>query len=131
MTNTNVAPTNPSLLRAWWMNKKLRFDVAMSSIIMILNIEAIFYMRTHNIPYGYDKQDAYVFGLISHISGWGVFLRLLYDISPQLALFVGLNFGLPCLLWLVAVMIVPCLWSGVQAVRGWWKFVNQPERVIG
>ncbi|VVB00673.1 unnamed protein product [Arabis nemorensis] len=160
MTNTNVAATKPTLLRAWWMNKNLRLDLAMSSIIMILNIEAMFYMRTHKVvPLDLGSsgllplfvpfyilfsliscicwvsgitdvnfcEGGYACGLVSHIFGLCVFVNLLYHISPQLALYVGINLGL-CLLWLVAIMSGPYLWYGVQAVRGWWKFVNQPGR---
>ncbi|CAE6206985.1 unnamed protein product [Arabidopsis arenosa] len=168
MTNdTTIVHESPSLLRAWWMNKNLRYDVAMSSIILIINIAAIVYMITHKIPL--NKADpallilvvsiifyvlfgivsciswvmaienvrlaseAYVYGRIGHTSGFGIFLDLLYSISPHLAL----HFGLPCLLWFVAAMIAPCcpyLWKGlckrVQELRDWWKFVNRPQSSV-
>lgn len=122
---------------------------------MILNVEAIFYMRTHKSSFDIDVfivlfvpiyilpglfssmfcvlaitevkycEDACGVGLISHISGLIVFVDLLYYISPQLALYVGINLRLYLLLF-VAVLIGPCLWSGVQELRGWWKFVTQP-----
>lgn len=149
------------------MNKNLRYDVAMSSIILIINIAAIVYMITHKIPL--NKADpallilvvsiifyvwfgivsciswvmaienvrlaseAYVYGRIGHTSGFGIFLDLLYSISPHLAL----HFGLPCLLWFVAAMIAPCcpyLWKGlckrVQELRDWWKLVNRPQSSV-
>ncbi|KAG7543719.1 hypothetical protein ISN45_Aa07g036050 [Arabidopsis thaliana x Arabidopsis arenosa] len=58
MTNANVAATKPtattvheypSRLRVWWMNKDLRYNIAMNSFILILNIAAILYMITHKI----------------------------------------------------------------------------------
>lgn len=130
-------------------NKNLQYDVAMNSFIIILNIEAILYMRTHKIPLNiYDAESltfivafyfffgaasctiwvlaiknvslcetAYIPGRICHTFGFGVFLHLLYYISP--ALFVRLNFGLPCLLWFVAAMIGPCLYIEVQQLRDW------------
>ncbi|CAH8384886.1 unnamed protein product [Eruca vesicaria subsp. sativa] len=60
MNNINVAATkasittkphqSPSLLRSWWTNNNLRYDAAISSVLIILNVEAIMYMTTHEIP---------------------------------------------------------------------------------
>ncbi|XP_023638911.1 LOW QUALITY PROTEIN: uncharacterized protein LOC17886412 [Capsella rubella] len=119
------------------MNKNLRYDVAiMSSIIFILNIEAIVYMRTHKnkaIENVVLASNAYSIGGICHTSGFCVFFGLLYSISPHLAL---LYLGLPCLLCFVAVMIAPgCpyVWKGlcnkVQGLRDWWEHVNRPQSV--
>ncbi|EFH45067.1 hypothetical protein ARALYDRAFT_494170 [Arabidopsis lyrata subsp. lyrata] len=58
MTNTNVAANKPtstiedessSLLRAWCMNKNLQYNFAMNIFMIIINIEAILYMRNHEI----------------------------------------------------------------------------------
>ncbi|EOA18686.1 hypothetical protein CARUB_v10007261mg [Capsella rubella] len=141
-TDFTIVHESPSLLRVWWMNKNLRYDVAMSSIIIILNIAAIVYMITHKIPLSRDTLaiennilalKATTFGRIYHLFGFCVFLELLYLISPPLAL----HFGLPCLLYSVAVIIAPgCphLWKGlcnrVQELRDWWKHVNQPQSSV-
>ncbi|CAH8277360.1 unnamed protein product [Arabidopsis lyrata] len=59
MTNTNVSATkstetvfheSPSLLRLWWMNSNVRYDIAMNSFIIILNIAAIMYIKFNKIP---------------------------------------------------------------------------------
>lgn len=148
------------------MNKNLQYDVAMSSIIIILNIAEIVYMITHKIPLSkasfvlptlvtsivyyvlagmfsciiwvkaienVSASKGYFVGRICHTSGFGIFLDLLYSISPHLAI----HFGLPCLLWFVAAMVAPCcpyLWkelcNRVQELRDWWKFVNQPQSSV-
>lgn len=119
-----------------WMNWNLRFDIAISSIIIILNIAAILYMLTHKIPldeqvigpliyiglpylyvcllsftcwglaikHGTSSDDACIAGRISHMLGFLVLLCLLYCISHNLAI----HFGLPCLIWFLPAIIVPC-----------------------
>ncbi|VVB00672.1 unnamed protein product [Arabis nemorensis] len=69
MTNTNVAATNISLLSAWWMNKNLRFNIAMGSIIMILNIKAIFYIKTQKISVDIDHAPLLPLFTFSYIVG--------------------------------------------------------------
>ncbi|XP_020875623.1 uncharacterized protein LOC9304880 isoform X2 [Arabidopsis lyrata subsp. lyrata] len=144
MTNTNVAGTKPtattvheypSRLRVWWMNKDLRYNIAMNSFILILNIAAILYMITHKIAAIENvlASKAYFVGRICHTFGFCNFFNLLYSVSPHLALY----FGLPCLLGFVAVMIAPgCpyLWEGlcnkVQELRDKWKYVKRPQSSV-
>ncbi|CAL9224486.1 unnamed protein product [Arabidopsis halleri] len=76
------------------MNKNLRYDVAMSSIIIILNIAATFCICWFKAIENVLASKAYFVGRICHTLGFCVFLDLLYSISPHLALY----FGLPCLL---------------------------------
>ncbi|CAL9224483.1 unnamed protein product [Arabidopsis halleri] len=138
MTNTNVSATkstetvfheSPSLLRLWWMNSNVRYDIAMNSFIIILNIAAILYMKFNNIPSNEVCKDAYIMGRICHNIGFVIFLHLLYCISTRLALFVGLHFGLPCWLWYANAMFGPTLCKEMEALRDWWKFVSQPRLV--
>ncbi|CAA7055579.1 unnamed protein product [Microthlaspi erraticum] len=71
LPSTRIVRETPSLLRTWWMNKYLQYDVAMSSFIIIINIAAIVHMRTHKIPFNNDNLVAFVvlFGMIYIISG--------------------------------------------------------------
>ncbi|VYS68562.1 unnamed protein product [Arabidopsis thaliana] len=146
MTNTNVAATkplstmvdeSPSLLRAWCMNKNLQYNFAMNFVMIIINIEAILYMRNHEIhaienvlaskAYFWDAsvtRSAFVFSSTSSIR---FLLTWLYTSV----------FGLPCLLGFVAVMIAPSCpyrWKGlcnkVQELRDWWKHVNRPQSSV-
>ncbi|CAL9224477.1 unnamed protein product [Arabidopsis halleri] len=135
MTNTNVSATkstetvfheSPSLLRLWWMNSNVRYDIAMNSFIIILNIAAIMYIKFNKIPL---NEDAYIIGRICHNLGFVIFLHLCYCISTRLALFVGLHFGLPCWLWYANAMFGPTLCKEMEALRDWWKFVSQPQSV--
>ncbi|CAA7055643.1 unnamed protein product [Microthlaspi erraticum] len=160
----------PSLLRTWWSNKNLQYDVVMSPIIIIINFAAIVHMRTHKIPFNNEdlvtlmivflilyiatcfvsfllwfaaiedvkeSEAALYVGRIAHTLGFGLFLELLYCISPHLAL----RYGVPGLIWFVATMVAPCcpsiigsIWRGlcqaVQDIREWWKHVNQPRSVV-
>ncbi|KAF8045883.1 hypothetical protein N665_4256s0002 [Sinapis alba] len=154
MTNINVAATKPSTTKDKQYN--LRYDAAISSLIIILNAEAIMYMTTHKIPlpevfltcFGSVFcffslfsctlwilaittvslcKEAHNMGRFSHSFGLLVFLYLIYCISPFLHLLFCLHFVLPCLLWLVAGWFGPCLFQGMKATRDWWKFVNQPQ----
>ncbi|CAA7055578.1 unnamed protein product [Microthlaspi erraticum] len=52
-----IVNESPSLLRTWWSNKNLQYDVAMSIIIIIINIAATVDMRTHNHKSPFDKDD--------------------------------------------------------------------------
>ncbi|CAD5333351.1 unnamed protein product [Arabidopsis thaliana] len=144
MTNTNVAATkplstmvdeSPSLLRAWCMNKNLQYNFAMNFVMIIINIEAILYIRNHenHAIENVLASKAYFVGRICHTFGFCIFVDLLYSVSPHLALY----FGLPCLLGFVAVMIAPScpyLWKGlcnkVQELRDWWKHVNRPQSSV-
>ncbi|EFH45066.1 hypothetical protein ARALYDRAFT_330647 [Arabidopsis lyrata subsp. lyrata] len=148
MTNTNVSATkstetvfheSPSLLRLWWMNSNVRYDIAMNSFIIILNIAAIMYIKFNKIPLNEvwisgikdssQCKDAYIIGRICHNLGFVIFLHLCYCISTRLALFVGLLFGLPCWLWYANAMFGPTLCKEMEAQRDWWKFVSQPQSV--
>ncbi|AED94266.1 transmembrane protein [Arabidopsis thaliana] len=138
MTNTNVSankPTativheSPSPLRVWWMKTNVRYDIAMNSSIIILNIAAILYMKFTKIPFNEVAESwiAYVMGRICNNIGFVIFLHLLYCISTRLALFVVLHFCLPYWLWYIATSTITGLL--LCELRDWWKFVNQPQSV--
>ncbi|CAA7055647.1 unnamed protein product [Microthlaspi erraticum] len=127
----------PSLFRAWWTNKNLQYDVAMSSLILIINIVAIVHMRTHNIPFNneYDQVSAMTLFVMFYISSgigscisWIVAIE--HDEALEPALFIGrfchtmgfgiffillycispqlaLRFGVPCCIWFIAALVAP------------------------
>ncbi|CAA7055645.1 unnamed protein product [Microthlaspi erraticum] len=147
MDTTNVAAKlpiativreSPSLLRTWWMNKNLQYDVAMSSCIIIINIVAILHMRTHNIPFTSNDDLSvlmmmfvmfYISSGIGSCISWIVAIE--HDEALEPALFIGrfchtmgfgiffillycisphlaLRFGVPGLIWFVAALVAPC-----------------------
>ncbi|KAL9281565.1 hypothetical protein AtEden1_Chr5g0121531 [Arabidopsis thaliana] len=139
MTNTNVSankPTativheSPSPLRVWWMKTNVRYDIAMNSSTIILNIAAILYMKFNKIPFNEVAESwiAYAMGRICNNIGLVIFLHLLYCISTRLALFVVLHFCLPYWLWYIATSTITGLL--LCELRDWWKFVNQPQLVV-
>ncbi|CAA7055644.1 unnamed protein product [Microthlaspi erraticum] len=132
-----IVHESPSLLRTWWMNKNLQYDVAISSCIIIINIVAIVHMITHKIPF-YDDDQVHlilvfvIFYIFSGMVSCKFWVRAIEDVhATEVALYVGrichtmgfciffgllycisphlaLRFGVPGLIWFVAALVSPC-----------------------
>ncbi|CAA7055648.1 unnamed protein product [Microthlaspi erraticum] len=150
MGNTKPRATiiheSPSLLRTWWMNKNLQYDVAMSSFIIIINIVAFVRVITYKIPFYNDENQLplilvfVMFYILSGIVSCNLWVRAIEDVnSSQVALYVGrichtlgfciffgllycisphlaLRFGVPGLIWFVAALVAPCC-SSFPSIR--------------
>ncbi|KAG7611074.1 hypothetical protein ISN44_As05g031890 [Arabidopsis suecica] len=167
MTNTNVSankPTativheSPSPLRVWWMKTNVRYDIAMNSFIIILNIAAILYMKFNKIPFNEVAESwigfiplYFIFGILSCIfwilgitdlsfcEGAYAMGRICNNIGFVIFLHLlycistrlALFVGLHFCLpyWLWYIATSTITGLLLCELRDWWKFVNQSQSV--
>ncbi|CAA7055641.1 unnamed protein product [Microthlaspi erraticum] len=138
LPSATIVRETPSLLRTWWSNKNLQYDVAMSTIIIIINIAATVHMITHKISFNKDFLVTYMMAwFVPFYIIFGIFSCILWFMAiedvkqSEAALYVGrfahtmgiciffellycisphlaLRFGVPGLIWFVAAMVAPC-----------------------
>ncbi|XP_019085672.1 PREDICTED: uncharacterized protein LOC109126508 [Camelina sativa] len=146
----------PALPRTWRTDGNLRYEVAMNSIIITLNVAAILHMamRTHQIPVD-ENVSGPVMIFTSTYALAILFNGLLWleacddDSLLCVTYFVGrlchtfgfciflcliysishltLYITLPCLLWFIPAMIAPCCPQLWRGEPAWWNFVKQPQ----
>ncbi|CAA7055411.1 unnamed protein product [Microthlaspi erraticum] len=148
-STTNVGETHFS--RLWRKDGNLRYGVAMTNIIITLNIAAIVYINMTKPKIHVDDlvlEYVLCFGMfymttimlscacwfmaMDHDEDAGCYLAGRIGHTLGFSMFLGflyaisprlaLYFGLPCLLWFIPAMIAPWFPCGT-----WWNFAKQPQ----